>query len=180
MRTKELRTVVSDDFETITCFSAPVSAHEPAIARLWYHGLSMDPWPTNARGGRPRASPESVAPGGIQTHALGQTSVSEVNDQTSSNPTVSRGSLAPPRHPRRGRGSGLVNVLMNNGILGLIRAHPCMGGGPRPSPAGRGSTDDGPQRLKLAHPYMGGGPRPSPAGRGSNLGGSIVEKCSIG
>ena len=110
-------------------------------------------------------------PGGNLTHALGQTSVSEVNDQTSSNPTVSRGSLAPPRHPRRGRGSGLVNVSMNNGILGLIRAHPCMGGGPRPSPAGRGSTDDGLQRLKLAHPYMGGGPRPSPAGRGSTDGG---------
>ena len=135
------------------------------------HGLSMNPWPTTARVGRPQTSLESVAPGGIQTHALGQTSVSEVNDQTSSNPTVSRGSLAPPRHPRRGRGSGLVNVSMNNGILGLVRAHPCMGGGPRPSPAGRGSTDDGLQRLILAHPYMGGGPRPSPAGRGSNSAG---------
>ena len=127
-------------------------------------------------GQEPRTSPEYVPPGGNLTHTLGQTSVSEVNDQTSSNPTVSRGSLAPPRHPRRGRGSGLVNVSMNNGILGLIRAHPCMGGGPRPSPAGRGSTDDGLQRLILAHPYMGGGPRPSPAGRGSNLGGSIVER----
>ena len=79
-------------------------------------------------GQEPRTSPEYVPPGGTQTPTLGQASVYEVDDQTSSNPTVSRGSLAPPRHPRRGRGSGWVNVSMNNGILGLILAHPCMGG----------------------------------------------------
>ena len=60
-------------------------------------------------------NPETSAthvPGGSQTPALGQVSVYEVDDQTSSNPTVSRGSLAPPRHPRRGRGLGLVDALM--------------------------------------------------------------------
>ena len=36
-----------------------------------------------------------------------------LDDQTSSNPTVSRGSLAPPRHPRRGRGLGLVDAFMS-------------------------------------------------------------------
>ena len=69
----------------------------------------------NARVGRPRTSPESVVPGGNLTPALGQVSVYEVDDQTSSNPTVSRGSLAPPRHPRRGRGLGLVDEIMIDG-----------------------------------------------------------------
>ena len=63
-------------------------------------------------GQEPRTSPEYVPPGGTQTPTLGQASVYEVDDQTSSNPTVSRGSLAPPRHPRRGRGLGLVDALM--------------------------------------------------------------------
>ena len=76
--------------------------------------------------------------GGSQTPALGQTSVYEVSDQTSSNPTVSRGSLAPPRHPRRGRGLGLVDALMIDGTLRFDSCPPLYGGWAAPLPRREG------------------------------------------
>ena len=104
-------------------------------------------------------------PGGSLTPALGQVSVYEVDDQTSSNPTVSRGSLAPPRHPRRGRGSGLVNVSMNNETLRFDSCPPLYGGWAAPPPRGGG------QHFCLAKavwcmpaPIWGAGRAPPPQG----------------